>query len=138
MGGHGSPAARHPARVFTNASIADLVNRGAREMNYELLTILVVVTAAATFALWRRTDRPKFKLLKKKFRKALLESKPIVPKHNKPRFEHGLHEGEANFFYEFDDFADVMNWYLADDIICDHPRYRQPPQLGLSVADTQY
>jgi len=45
-------------------------------MNYDLLTILVVITAVGTFALWRNANRPKFKQLKKKFRKALWEGNP--------------------------------------------------------------
>jgi len=74
------------------------------KMNYDLLTALVVITALATFALWRHTNRPKFKHLKKKFRKELWESKPIAPKHNKARFEpQHSSEWEAKFFYEFDD-----------------------------------
>jgi hypothetical protein len=56
-------------------------------MNYDLLTILVVITALAMFALWHNANRPKFKQLKRKFRKALWESNPIEPKHNKPKFE---------------------------------------------------
>jgi hypothetical protein len=40
--------------------------RGDGEMNYDYLTILVVITAVATFALWRNSNRPKFKQLNKK------------------------------------------------------------------------
>ena len=83
-------------------------------MNSDLLTILVAITALATFALWYDTNRPKFKQLDKKFRKALWESSPIEPKHNKPKSE-PHDEWEGKFFYEFDDFADAINWYLADD-----------------------
>jgi len=96
-------------------------------MSYDYLTILVVITALATFALWRNSNRPKFKQLNKKFRKALWESNPIEPKHNRPKFEpyrNVVAEWEAKFFYEFDDFADVMNWYPADD-----PDYTSPWRL---------
>jgi hypothetical protein len=107
-------------------------------MNYDLLAILVVITACATFVLWRNTNRPKFKQLKKKFRKALWESKPIEPKHNKPRFEplrNSLNGAEAKFFYEFDDFADVMNWYLAD--INSSPwRLQDLPDTDVGTAET--
>jgi hypothetical protein len=59
-----------------------------------------------------------------------------VPKHNKPRFEHGLHEGEAKFFYEFDDFADVMNWYLADEFSSSHFRLQELPDTDVGTAET--
>jgi hypothetical protein len=87
-------------------------------MNYDFLIILVAITALMTFGLWRSVNRPKYKQLKKKFRKALWESGPIEPKHNKPTFKpvgFDRTEWTAKFFDEFDDFADVMNWYLADD-----------------------
>ena len=108
-------------------------------MNYDFLTIVIVITALATFALWRNIDRPKFKQLKKKFRKALWESNPIAPKHNKPKFEPFSSReewGEAKFFYEFDDFADVMNWYLAEDYITSPFRLQELPDNDVGTADT--
>ena len=105
-------------------------------MNYDFLTILVVITALATFGLWRNVNRPKYKQLKKKFRKALWESGPIEPKHNKPKFEplrQSLDQSEAKFFYEFDDFADVMNWYLADDVSW---RLQELPDTDVGTAET--
>jgi hypothetical protein len=103
-------------------------------MNYDLLTIVVVVTALATFALLRNTSRPKFKQLKKKFRKTLWESKPIEPKHNKPKSAPS-EKWEAKFFYEFDDFADVMNWYLAD-INSSRWRLQDLPDTDVGTAET--
>ena len=107
-------------------------------MNYDFLTILVVIIALATFSLWRNTNRPKFKQLSKKFRKALWESGPIAPKHNKPKFEplrERCAEGEARFFYEFEDFADVMNWYLADTMTTPW-RLQELPDNDVGTADT--
>ena len=107
-------------------------------MNYDYLTILVVITAVATFALWRNSNRPKFKQLNKKFRKALWESNPIEPKHNKPKFEpfnRAIAEWDAKFFYEFDDFADVMNWYLADDNEPTSWRLQELPYTDVGRAD---
>jgi hypothetical protein len=110
-------------------------------MNYDLLAILVVITAWATFVLWHKTNRPKFKQLKKKFRKALWERNPIEPKHNKPRFEplsNSRNDAEAKFFYDFDDFADVMNWYLADADINSSPwwRLQDLPDTDVGTAET--
>jgi hypothetical protein len=105
-------------------------------MNYDLLSIVVVITAAVTFTLWRNTHRPKFKQLNKKFRKALWESGPIEPKHNKPKPDPSFDECEAKFFYDFDDFADVMNWYLADDAISSHWRLHELPDTDVGTAET--
>src|SRR6516165_6853463 len=106
-------------------------------MNYDFLTILVVITAFTTFALWRKANQPKFKLLKKKFRKALWESNPIEPRHNKPKFEpRRLDEWEAKFFYEFDDFADVVNWFLADHAIKSRWRLQELPDTDVGMAET--
>jgi hypothetical protein len=107
-------------------------------MNYHFLTTLVVIIALTTFALWRN-NRPKFKQLKKKFRKALWESNPIEPKHDKPKIESPYNvfdEYEAKFFYEFDDFADVMNWYLADDVSTSPWRLQELPDNDVGTADT--
>ena len=108
-------------------------------MNYDFLTIVVVIIAAATFALWRNANRPKFKHLKKKFRKALWESGPIEPKHDKPIFEplrNTFDEWEAKFFYDFDDFADVMNWYLAEEYIRSPWRLQELPDTDVGTAES--
>lgn len=85
-------------------------------LNILIVVLVVVVTPLMTFRLWHDVNRPKYKQLKKKFRKALWESGPIEPKHDKPKFEplrKSLDQSEAKFFHDFDDFADVMNWWLA-------------------------
>jgi len=108
-------------------------------MNFDFLAIAIVITALTTFALWRNINRPKFKQLKKKFRKALWESNPIAPKHNKPKFEPFSSReewGEATFFYEFDDFADVMNRYLAEDYMTSPFRLQELPDNDVGTADT--
>jgi hypothetical protein len=114
-----------------------LQGSGAGAVNYDLLTILVAITSLATFALWRNTNRPTFKQLNKKFRKALWESNPVEPKHDKPKFEpfrNVVAEWEAKFFYDFADFADVMNWYLADDAISSPWRLQELPYTDVSRA----
>ena len=118
-----------------SGSIVANILAGGGEINYDLLTTLVVITALATFALWRKANQPKSKQLSKKFRKALWESNPIEPKHKKPKFEplrRSFAEWEAKFFYEFDDFADMMNWYLADDVINSRWRPKHLPAMLLS------
>src|SRR5262249_37689349 len=57
--------------------------------------------------------------LKKKFEKQLYESKPITPIHNPPKTPDGdkygrARESERRFFTDFNEFADVLNWWLAD------------------------
>lgn len=53
-----------------------------------------------------------------------------------PKFEplrKSLDQSEAKFFYEFDDFADVMNWYLADDASW---RLQELPDTDVGTAET--
>jgi hypothetical protein len=112
---------------------------GTEKMNYDLLTILVVISASVTFTLWRNTNRPKFKQLSKKFRKALWESDPIEPKHNEPKFKplrRSREERDAKFFSEFEDFADVVNWYLASDTITYPWRLQELPDNDVGTAQT--
>ena len=40
----------------------------------------------------------------------------------------------SKVFYEFDDFADVMNWYLADDVINSRWRLQDLPDTDVSRA----
>jgi hypothetical protein len=58
--------------------------------------------------------------LKKKFEKQLYESAPITPIHNPPKTPGGdkygrAREAERRFFTDFNEFADVANWWLADN-----------------------
>jgi hypothetical protein len=90
-------------------------------MNYEVLTIIVVVNALVTFALWRsmrgKANRPKG--LNKRAAKLLWDSDPIIPKHNPPevaggRFASLVDADDYRFFTDFAQFADVVNSELAD------------------------
>jgi hypothetical protein len=64
----------------------------------------------------------------------------MEPKHNRPKFEPYysgvIAEWEAKFFYEFDDFADVMNWYLAYDHDNSPWRLQELPDTDVGSADT--
>jgi hypothetical protein len=87
-------------------------------MSFEVLTIIVVLNALATIALWRKAaHRPE--KLKKTFLKQLLHSEPITPKHEPPpplkKDAWGVDEEVLQFFDDFRDFANVVNWWLADD-----------------------
>jgi hypothetical protein len=86
-------------------------------MTFEILAIIVFLNVMATIALWRtaarRPERPK-----KKFLNRLWRSKPILPKHEPPpplkEGAWGVGKEELQFFSDFEDFANVVNWWLAD------------------------
>jgi hypothetical protein len=70
------------------------------------------------------------KELKKKFLKQLWKSKPITPKHQPPPpLERGFFVGDGTlqFFSDFEDFANVINWWLTDPHI--HPNNNSPWRL---------
>ena len=55
------------------------------------------------------------------------------------RFEplrNSLEEWELKFFREFDDFADVLNWYLADDTISSPWRLQELSDTDVGTAET--
>jgi hypothetical protein len=85
-------------------------------MTFELFPIFLVVIAA--IALLSEVARPPAKKPKKKFLKRLLHSKPVAPKHQPPsplkEGKEGITRGVQQFFADFEDFADVVNWWLAD------------------------
>jgi hypothetical protein len=81
----------------------------------EILTVVVLLNVMATITLWRRAARRPEKL-RKKFLNQLWRSKPITPKHQPPPpLEEGYAVGKADlqFFSDFEDFANVINWRLA-------------------------
>jgi hypothetical protein len=91
----------------------------------EMLTIAVLLNAGATITLWQRAARRPEKL-KKSFRNRLWESKPITPKHEPPpplkQDTWSVREQDLQFFSDFEDFANVVNWWLADPDV--HPPER--------------
>jgi hypothetical protein len=85
------------------------------DYSFQILTIIVFLNAAATIELWRRAARRPEKP-KKKFRNILWESKPITPKHEPPpplKKGYAVGEAELQFFGDFEDFANVLNEWLA-------------------------
>ena len=83
----------------------------------QLLWIAVLLNAGATITLWQRAARRPGKL-KKKFRKRFWNGKPITPKHEPPpplkKDAYGVGKEQLQFFSDFEDFAEVVNWWLAD------------------------
>jgi hypothetical protein len=108
-------------------------------MNFEWFWIIVILlNASATITLWQRAARRPEKL-KKKFRKLVWQSKPITPKHEPPppvrEDTYGLGKGWAQFFSDFKDFANVVNWWLAHpDLNPNNPwRLQELPKSELSA-----
>lgn len=85
-------------------------------MTYDdVLVIIVVINAIVTLSLWRWLDSKtnKAPTLGKKNSAAFYDSKPIVPKHD-PQKVTSASENDKIFFADFNDFADVINWYMED------------------------
>jgi len=109
-------------------------------MSYEFLTLIVIANALVTFALWRsmrgKADRPEG--LNKKAAKRLWDGEAIVPKHNPPEQPGGeLHAladaTEWSFFADFIEFADVVNWWLADEYVNSRWRLQALPDGDRSI-----
>jgi hypothetical protein len=100
--------------------LAERFREGAK-MSYEVLVIIVVANSLVTLSLWRKmatkANRPVG--LNKKSARALWRSDPIVPRNDPPKVVGGKFPSLANdvdraFFADFKEFADVVNWWLAD------------------------
>jgi hypothetical protein len=103
-------------------------------MNYKVLVAIVVINALGTVSLWRmmatKAGRPAG--LNKRAAKALWHSDPISPKHDPPKVAGGDFPSLANdvdkvFFADFREFADVVNWFLADKYVASRFRLQDLP-----------
>lgn len=103
-------------------------------MSYEVLVAIVAINAIVTLSLWRmmatKASRPAG--LNKKAAKALWHSDPILPRHDPPKAVGGklpsLHDDvDRTFFEDFRDFADVVNWFLADKYVGSRFRLQELP-----------
>jgi hypothetical protein len=114
-------------------------------MTFEILAIIVFLNVAATITLWRTAVRRPEKL-KKKFLNRLWRGKPITPKHEPPRpLEDVWTVRKAawlQFLSDFGDFANVVNWWLADlhqgpgvCRNCRSPSFRSLPKTRPPTAD---
>jgi hypothetical protein len=109
-------------------------------MTFDVLIIIVVINAVATLLLWgkvagKSSGRPK---LNKKATTALWRSEPIIPKHRPPKIAGGEYSGLAGdvdrrFFADFKDFADVVNWWLADEFTASRFRLEDLPAGDISL-----
>ena len=106
----------------------------------ELFPIFLVVIAA--IALLPELARPPATKPKKKFLKRLLHSKPVAPKHQPPSplkaGKEGITRAVQQFFADFEDFADVVNSWLADPHVGGPWRLQELPdaELSLGVSDS--
>jgi hypothetical protein len=94
-------------------------------MSYEALVAVVVINAVMT--VWLAVGLRRVNLTKanrsipphKKAAKLLWRTGPIVPRHDPPQIDLGRFKGNLferayrDFFVDFKDFADVVNWQLA-------------------------
>jgi hypothetical protein len=104
-------------------------------MNYEVLVFIVL-----TLLLWRRVAGKANKPpgLNKKAAKQLWHSEPIEPKHEPPNVAGGNFSSHADdedrrFFADFDEFADVVNRWLADEHVGSRWRLQALPKADLSL-----
>jgi hypothetical protein len=110
--------------------------------SFQVVTAIVVLNAIATITPWqeaaRKPPRPK-----KEFLQKLMRSEPITPKHNPPRIAGGEFSSLADdedrlFFADFAEFADVVNWWLADKHVGSCWRLQELPRgdVILNVDDS--
>jgi hypothetical protein len=110
------------------------------QMSNEVLIAIVAINAVVTFSLWRmmatKANRPAG--LNKKAAKALWHSDPIVPRHDPPKVVGGDYSSLASdedkaFFFGFQEFADVVNWFLADEGVGSCFRLQDLPDGDMSL-----
>lgn len=126
------------------ASVPSYGCQGKRsEMSYEVIVAIVAINAVATLSLWRqvanKVNRPTG--LNKKAAKALWQSGPMVPRHNPPKVVGGdfpslVDDKDKAFFADFKEFADVVNWFLADMHVGSRFRLQELPDghVRLNIA----
>jgi hypothetical protein len=109
----------------------------------DVLAIILVVMASAIITLWRETARRPPRP-NKKFLNELLHSEPITPQHNPWKIAGGRLSSFATddyrrFFADFAAFADVVNWWLADEYIGNRWRLQELPdgdvRLNVDFSD---
>lgn len=109
-------------------------------MAYEVLVLIVVVNVLVTVSLWRRmaSKANRGPELNKKASAQLWHSDPISPKHEPPKVAGGEFAALAGkvdreFFADFRDFANVTNWWLADEFTASRFRLQDLPDGDLSL-----
>jgi hypothetical protein len=108
-------------------------------MTFEVLSVIVAINAVATLLLWgkmagKSNGRPK---LNKKVSTALWRSDPIIPKHDPPKpganFSSLADDEDRQFFADFKEFADVVNWWLAGEFTASRFRLQDLPAWDLNL-----
>jgi hypothetical protein len=106
----------------------------------EVLIIIVVINAVVTLSLWRKvaSKSGRHPKLNKKAAVALWRSDPIIPKHDPPKTAGGKFSSLADdidrkFFADFKAFADVVNWWLADEFRASRFRLQDLPAGDLTL-----
>jgi hypothetical protein len=108
-------------------------------MSYDVLVAIVLINAAVTVSLWRQvaTKADKPAKLSKKAAKALWHSEPIVPRHDPPKVVGDgyafVNDVERAFFTDFKEFADVVNWWLADKHVASRFRLQDMPDGTVGI-----
>jgi hypothetical protein len=109
-------------------------------MSNEVLIAIVAINAVVTLSLWRmmatKASRPAG--LSKKAAKALWHSDPIVPRHDPPKAVGGdflsrLRDADRTFFGDFKEFADVVNWWFADEYVGSRFRLQDLPDSDVRL-----
>lgn len=110
-------------------------------ITFEILTFIVLVNVVATIELWRRAARRPEKL-DKKFLKRVFDTRPITPKHETPpplKMGYAAGEKELQFFSDFAEFANVVNWWLGEEYNARPWRLQELPEVDLSLhGDFRY
>ncbi|KRR14542.1 hypothetical protein [Bradyrhizobium valentinum] len=109
-------------------------------MTYEVLIIIVALNALATVSLWRKVASKSSRgpQLNKKAADALWRGEPVKPKHDPPNFAKSQWSFMADdvhrqFFDDFRKFADVANWWFADEYNASRFRLQDLPDETLSL-----
>ena len=110
-------------------------------MSTQLLAIVLILNVVATIILWRMVSRQPSPNPAKDFLRKLTQGAPITPQHEPPKIAGGdwsslANDDDRRFFFDFAEFADVVNWWLADKHVGSRWRLQELPDgdLGLFVT----
>jgi len=102
-----------------------------------VLAVIVVLLAVAIINLSREAAR-KPPRPNKRFLKKLFHSEPITPQHNPPKaagggLTYGVTDEYRRFFADFAEFADVVNWWFAEEYVGGRWRLQELPDGDVSL-----
>jgi hypothetical protein len=107
-------------------------------MSYDFLAFLVLANIVVTISLWRTMHR-KAARPNKKAAKLLWDSEPITPKHEPPKtagddYASLARDVDRRFFSDFKEFADIVNWELADEFTESRWRLQDLPDVDRKIG----